>query len=130
MFRRQFLIMKRVDQIKLDQMFTEHSVLSDNLSEYRKLDFPDIRTELRYLLKLVRQFGVNEVYAKELGTALDGELHVVRVISPQCEPVKLDHWAPGYRCLAYCSRYMHGLAEKKSEESVEEDDPSESWKNG
>src|SRR4029077_602824 len=64
LFRRQFLLMKRMDQHKLHEMFQELP-MGGPLSEYRVLNFPDVRTELRYLLKLIRQFGVSDVFVKE-----------------------------------------------------------------
>jgi ribosomal protein S12 methylthiotransferase accessory factor len=122
LFRRQFILMKRMDQAKLDQMFEELPT-TNPLSDYRSIVFPDVKSELRYLLKLIKQFGVSEVYVKELGAVLDSAIRVVRVFSPQCEPHKFDHWAPTFRCLSYCQRYMSELAEKK--EPVEE---GEEWK--
>jgi ribosomal protein S12 methylthiotransferase accessory factor len=125
LFRRQFILMKRMDQAKLDQMFTDLPT-TNPLSEYRSITFPDVKSELRYLLKLIKQFGVSEVYVKDLSEArvLDGQIRVVRVFSPQCEPHKFDHWQPTFRCLSYCDRYMRELIEKKKPK-VEE---GEEWK--
>lgn len=114
LFRRQFLLMKRMDQHKLHEMF-EQLPIGNTLSEYRVLDFPDVRTELRYLLKLIRQFGVSDVYVKEMGSYVDNKVHVVRVISPQCEPFRFDHWSPGLRCLTYAQRRIDELAEIKEQ---------------
>jgi YcaO-like protein with predicted kinase domain len=125
LFRRQFLLMKRMDQHKLHEMFQELPMGSP-LSEYRVLDFPDVRTELRYLLKLIRQFGVSDVYVKEMGSFLDGKVHVVRVISPQCEPFRFDHWTPGLRCLSYARRRFDELAEQAKAQPDEE--KGEEWK--
>ena len=125
LFRRQFILMKRMDQQKLDKMFDELPAGSP-ISDYRKTDFADVRAELRYLLKLVRQFGVSEVYVKDMGTALDGLLHVVRVFSPQCEPFKFDHWAPTARCLTYAQRKIVSLAKTAPKAEIEE---GEAWKN-
>jgi ribosomal protein S12 methylthiotransferase accessory factor len=119
LFRRQFLFMKRIDQAKVDQMFNELEPGS-LISEFRTLNFPDVKTELRYLLKFIRQFGVTEVYVKELGSYLDGAVQVVRVISPQCEPFRFDHWTPGFRCINYAHRKMKALKEKEKE--------GENWK--
>ena len=124
MFRRQFLVLKRVDQAKLDAMFTELP-LGGPLTEYRRIEFPDVRTELRYLLKFVRQFGVSEVYVKEMGAVLEGAIQIVRVVSPQCEPYRFDHWTPGFRCLSYCQRKMEELAGKRKEP-----EPEGEWKEG
>ena len=85
------------------------------LTEYRTLEFPDVRAELRYLLKLIRQFGVSDVYVKEMGSYLNGAVHVVRVVSPQCEPFRFDHWSPGLRCLSYAKRRFKELADAKVE---------------
>jgi ribosomal protein S12 methylthiotransferase accessory factor len=115
LFRRQFLLMKRLDQSRLDQIFSDLPAGSP-LQEYRKLEFPDVRAELRYLLKLIRQYGVSEVYVKELGSALDGQIQVVRVISPQCEPHIFDHWQPGLRCLSYAERKMKSMSEQAKED--------------
>ena len=114
LFRRQFLLMKRMDQHKLNDMFNELPTTSP-LSEYRVLDFPDVRSELRYLLKLIRQFGVSDVFVKEMGSYVGGAVHVVRVISPQCEPFRFDHWAPGLRCLSYAQRKINELKEEQEE---------------
>ena len=114
LFRRQFLLMKRMDQHKLHAMFQELPPARP-LSDYRVLDFKDVRTELRYLLKLIRQFGVSDVYVKEMGSYLDNKVHVVRVISPQCEPFRFDHWTPGLRCLSYAQRRIDELAESKEQ---------------
>lgn len=122
LFRRQFLLMKRMDQHKLHTMF-EELPMDGPLSEYRTLDFPDVRTELRYLLKLIRQFGVSDVYVKEMGSYLDNKVHVVRVISPQCEPFRFDHWAPGLRCLTYAQRRIDELAKTKTD-----DEEADAWK--
>jgi YcaO-like protein with predicted kinase domain len=124
LFRRQFLIMKRMDQHKLNDIFNGLPV-GNSLSDYRVLDFPDVRTELRYLLKLIRQFGVSEVFVKEMGSCLDGAVHVVRVMSPQCEPFRFDWWQPGLRCLSYAKRKMDALAQQASPVAEEE---GESWK--
>ena len=122
LFRRQFLLMKRMDQHKLHGMF-EQLPMARPISEYRVLDFPDVRSELRYLLKLIRQFGVSDVYVKEMGSYLDGAVHVVRVISPQCEPFRFDHWTPGLRCLSYAQRKIDRLIE-----ATQEEEKGEEWK--
>jgi ribosomal protein S12 methylthiotransferase accessory factor len=123
LFRRQFLLMKRMDQHKLDQMFNELPAGSP-LSEYRKLSFPTVRAELRYLLKLIRRFGVSQVFVKEMGSFLDGTVHIVRVISPQCEPFRFDHWSPTLRCLSYAQRKVKSLSEKVTVNQEE----GEEWK--
>jgi YcaO-like protein with predicted kinase domain len=111
LFRRQFLLMKRMDQAKLNEIFNELPV-GPLLSDYRSISFPDVRTELRYLLKLIRGVGISEVFVKEMGSYLDGAVHVVRVFSPQCEPFRFDHWTPGLRCLSYAQRKIKALTEK------------------
>jgi YcaO-like protein with predicted kinase domain len=113
LFRRQFLLMKRMDQAKLDAMFNELPIGSP-LSEYRTVSFPDVRTELRYLLRLIKQSGISEVFVKEMGTYVDGAVHVVRVFSPQLEPFRFDHWTPSLRCLSYAQRKIKALAEEVS----------------
>ena len=123
LFRRQFLLMKRMDQQKLDKMFEELPPGSP-LSDYRVTHFSDVRTELRYLLKLVRQFGVSEVFVKDMGSVLDGLLHIVRVFSPQCEPFKFDHWTPTMRCLTYAQAKISALARVPKAE-----DQGEEWRN-
>jgi ribosomal protein S12 methylthiotransferase accessory factor len=125
LFRRQFLLMKRMDQMKLDTMFSELS-LGSPISEYRNMTFADVRSELRYLLKLIKSRGVSEVYVKEMGRYVDGAVSVVRVMSPQCEPYRFDHWAPGQRCISYAKRRMKELEEKVR---VEEEE-GEAWKQG
>jgi YcaO-like protein with predicted kinase domain len=126
LFRRQFLLMKRMDQLQLDQMFNELP-LGSPLSEYRNVSFPDVRSELRYLLKLIRGHGVSEVFVKDMGTQwvsqkaklksyLDDRVYVVRVISPQCEPCRFDHWTPGLRCLSYAERKLAALKVEEGEE--------------
>jgi YcaO-like protein with predicted kinase domain len=128
LFRRQFLIMKRMDQHALHDIFQKLPIGAP-LSDYRVLDFPDVRTELRYLLKLIRQFGVSEVYVKELGSCLDGAVHVVRVFSPQLEPFRFDWWQPGLRCLSYARRKMDELAEKsKSQPAPDIEEEGETWR--
>lgn len=122
LFRRQFLLMKRMDQQKLDQMFADLPT-GGPISDYRSVHFSDVRTELRYLLKLVRQFGVSEVYVKDMGSVLDGLLYVVRVFSPQCEPCRFDHWSPTLRCLSHAERKLKELAGKV--EALE----GEEWRN-
>lgn len=114
LFRRQFLLMKRMDQHKLDAMFNQLPAASP-ISEYRVLSFPDVRAELRYLLKLIRQFGVSDVFVKDMGSYVGGAVHVVRVISPQCEPFRFDHWTPGLRCLTYAQRKINELKEEREE---------------
>jgi len=129
MFRRQFLLMKRLDQNRLDQMFSE--LASGNpISELRTLHFQTIKEELRYLLRLIKGVGVSEVYVKELGSCLDDQLYVVRVISPQCESAKFDFWQPGLRCLSYAKRKMGELAKQGKEKVTEpeEDEEGEEWK--
>jgi YcaO-like protein with predicted kinase domain len=124
LFRRQFLLMKRMDQFKLHEMF-EQLPMGGSLSEYRILDFPDVRSELRYLLKLIRQYGVSDVYVKEMGSYVNNKVHVVRVISPQCEPFRFDHWTPGLRCITYAQRRIDALKEAVKEQEPEE---GEAWK--
>ena len=123
LFRRQFILMKRMDQMKLDSMFSDLP-LGSPLSDYRDMAFPDVRSELRYLLKAIRARGVSEVYVKEMGSYVDGAVHIVRVMSPQCEAFRFDHWTPSHRCLSYAERKMKELAEKAPKER----DESESWK--
>lgn len=118
LFRRQFILMKRMDQHKLDTMFNELPT-GGPLNEYRKIHFSDVRSELRYLLKLVRQHGVSEVFVKPLGSFLEDAIHVVRVFSPQCEPFRSDHWSPGLRCLSYAKRRLAELAAKSDDEEAD-----------
>jgi ribosomal protein S12 methylthiotransferase accessory factor len=119
MFRRQFLLMKKMDQFKLHEMFKELPI-GLSLSDYRTISFPDVKSELRYLLRLVKQFGISEVFVKQMGAYVNGAVHVVRVFSPQCEPFRFDHWMPGLRCLGYAQRKLKELAELKNQ--------SEEWK--
>lgn len=126
LFRRQFLLMKRVDHQRLDQMYNELE-LGCPLNEYRQLEFKTVKEELRYLLRLIKGRGVSEVYVKELGVRND--IHVVRVFSPQCEPYKFDYWQPSLRCLSYAQRKMTELAKKQKVTEPEEDgDEGEGWK--
>jgi ribosomal protein S12 methylthiotransferase accessory factor len=111
LFRRQFLLMKRMDQAKLHAMFQELPV-GPLLSEYRTVSFPDVKSELRYLLRLIKGVGISEVFVKEMGSYINGAVHVVRVMSPQCEPFRFDHHTPGLRCLSYAQRKIKALAEK------------------
>jgi ribosomal protein S12 methylthiotransferase accessory factor len=111
LLRRQFLLMKRMDQARLNQMFNELE-RGSSISEYRKVEFPDIKSELRYLLKLLKSRGVSEVFVKDLGRHADC-LHVVRVFSPQCEPHRFEYWTPGLRCLSYAQRKLEELKEDK-----------------
>jgi ribosomal protein S12 methylthiotransferase accessory factor len=120
LFRRQFLIMKRLDQVKLDKMFLELEP-DTPVTDYRTMSFPDVRTELRYLLRLIKTRGISQVFVKDMGTYLDGSVHVVRVFSPQCEPFKFDHWTPSLRCLSYAQRRVEALAAKVNE--------GDEWKN-
>jgi ribosomal protein S12 methylthiotransferase accessory factor len=122
LFRRQFLLMKRMDQFKLDEMFGQLE-LGSPLSDYREMSFPDVRTELRYLLKMIRARGVSEVYVKEMGSYVDGAVHVVRVMSPQCEPFRFDHWAPGLRCLNYAQRKLKSMSQQPAAK-----EEGEEWK--
>jgi ribosomal protein S12 methylthiotransferase accessory factor len=112
LFRRQFLVMKRMNQQNLDAVFNGLNP-GALISEHRVLDFPDVKTELRYLLKLIKGLGVNEVFVKEMGSFLDGAVHVVRVVSPQCEQFRFDHWTPSLRCLSYARSYLEKLSEGK-----------------
>jgi ribosomal protein S12 methylthiotransferase accessory factor YcaO len=103
--------------------------LASPISDYRVTKFDGVKSELRYLLKLVRQHGVNEVFVKSLGVFLDGAVHVVRVFSPQCEPFRFDHWQPGLRCLSYAKRKMAELAEKEPIPGRDRpDEEGEAWK--
>jgi YcaO-like protein with predicted kinase domain len=127
LFRRQFLLMRRMDQEKLDQMFSELPT-GRAVTEYRRINFPDIRSELRYLLKLVKQFGVSDVFVKDLGAYVDNRVHVVRVFSPQCEPFRFDHWAPGLRCISYAQRRMKELARAHDDNEEPAKEEGEEWK--
>jgi len=120
LFRRQFLLMKRMDQAKLDEMFNELPVGS-MLSDYRRISFPDVRSELRYLLRLIKGVGISDVFVKEMGSYVNGAVHVVRVFSPQLEPFRFDHWTPGLRCLSYAQRKIQALIEKVPAEEVHGD---------
>jgi ribosomal protein S12 methylthiotransferase accessory factor len=113
LFRRQFLLMKRMDQTKLHEIFSELPVGAP-LSDYRDISFPDVKSELRYLLRLIKQVGISEVFVKEMGSYVNGAVQVVRVFSPQCEPFRFDHWTPGLRCLSYAQRKIKALAEGAS----------------
>jgi len=123
LFRRQFLLMKRMDQQRLDQMFGELS-LGPAIIEHRKLEFADIKSELRYLLRLIKGQGVSQVFVKEIGSYLDNAIQVVRVFSPQCEPFAFDFWTPTLRCLSYARRRMTELARDQQPEPEE----GEEWK--
>jgi thioglycine synthase len=127
LFRRQFLLMKRMDQHKLDGMFNDLP-LGSPISDYRVTKFPDVRSELRYLLKLIRSLGVSEVFVRTLGTFLDEKVHVVRVFSPQCEPFRFDHWQPGLRCLSFAKRRMAELAEREPIPPQDTGEEGEQWK--
>jgi YcaO-like protein with predicted kinase domain len=129
LFRRQFLLMKRMDQHKLDEMFSELP-LGIPINNYRVTKFPDVKQELRYLLKLIRSHGVSEVFVRPMGSFLDGKVHVVRVFSPQCEPFRFDHWTPGLRCLSYAKRRMAELAEKQPAPDGINEEEGEQWKKG
>jgi ribosomal protein S12 methylthiotransferase accessory factor len=111
MFRRQFLLMKRMDQAKLHGIFSELPA-GLPLSDYRDITFPDVKSELRYLLRLVKQFGISEVFMNQMGSYVNAAVHVVRVFSPQCEPFRFDHHTPGIRCLSYARRKIEELAKK------------------
>jgi YcaO-like protein with predicted kinase domain len=111
LFRRQFLLMKRMNQAKLHELFQELPAGSP-LSDYRSVSFPNVKSELRYLLRLIRGYGISEVFVKDMGSYLDGAVRVVRVFSPQCEPFRFDHWRPGLRCLSYAQRKIKALSEK------------------
>jgi YcaO-like protein with predicted kinase domain len=115
LLRRQFLLMKRLDQEKLDRMFSDLNP-GTPINEYRKIEFPDVKTELRYLLKLIKSRGVSEVYVKDMGAYVDATLHVVRVFSPQCEPYRYDCWTPSLRCLSYAERKITQLKEQGKED--------------
>jgi ribosomal protein S12 methylthiotransferase accessory factor len=132
LFRRQFLLMKRMDQRKLDDMFNELPIGSA-ISDYRKVRFAEVRTELRYLLKMIRQFGVSEVFVKDMGSVLGGKVHVVRVFSPQCEPFKFDHWVPTFRCLSYAERRVSALSKTAPARAdpcpAPKPEEGEEWKN-
>jgi ribosomal protein S12 methylthiotransferase accessory factor len=123
LFRRQFLLMKRLDHNRLHQMFSELEGTSP-LNTYRTVTFSLIKDELRYVLRLIKSRGISEVYVKELGTRFG--VHVVRVISPQCEPFRFEFWKPGLRCLSYAQRKMAELAKKQK--VTEPDDEGEEWK--
>jgi ribosomal protein S12 methylthiotransferase accessory factor len=113
LFRRQFLLMKRMNQHKLHELFQELPV-GPLLSEYRRVSFPDVRSELRYLLRLIKGVGISEVFVKEMGSYINGAVHVVRVFSPQTEPFRFDHHSPGLRCLSYAQRKIKALAERQT----------------
>jgi hypothetical protein len=59
-----------------------------------------------------------------MGSFLDGTVHIVRVISPQCEPFRFDHWSPTLRCLSYAQRKVKSLSEKVTVNQEE----GEEWK--
>src|SRR5215469_6790493 len=115
LFRRHFLLMKRMDQSKLDEMYTDLPLASP-LSEYRHVSFPDAKSELRYLLRLIKGHGVSEVFVKDMGSYVNDKVRIVRVMSPQCEPVNLDHWTPGLRCLSYAERKLEAMKVEEDEE--------------
>jgi ribosomal protein S12 methylthiotransferase accessory factor len=125
LFRRQFLLMKRMDQAKLHELFNELPIGSP-LSDYRTVSFPDVKSELRYLLRLIKQYGVSEVFVKEMGSYLAGAVHVVRVMSPQCEPFRFDHWTPGLRCLSYAKRKLDQLTRQAP--NVPQPEEGEEWR--
>ena len=127
LFRRQFLLMKRMNQEKLDTMFSEMEA-GALVIEHRALDFPDVKSELRYLLKLIKGHGVNEVFVKEMGSFLDDSVYIVRVFSPQCEPFRFDYWQPGLRCLSYARRYLENLSDGKGKTVPAPEEEGEAWK--
>ena len=126
LFRRQFLIMKRIDQGNLDALFSGMR-LGSQINEHRVLEFPDVKSELRYPLRLVKSRGVSEVFVKDMGPCLDGAVHVVRVISPQCEGFRFDHHTPGLRCLSYAQRTMESLALKTAPPVAPQMEEGEEW---
>jgi ribosomal protein S12 methylthiotransferase accessory factor len=127
LLRRQFLLMKRLDQEKLDGMFLKLP-LGNPIGEYRKIEFPDVKGELHYLLHFLKRYGVSEVYTKSMG--VHAGLHVVRVFSPQCEPCRFDHWIPSLRCTSYGRRCIERLSDSKGKTVPQTAPPQEgeSWK--
>jgi ribosomal protein S12 methylthiotransferase accessory factor len=111
LFRRQFLLMKRMNQEKLHEIFLELPTGS-LLSDYRNVSFPDVRSELRYLLKLIKGVGISEVFVKEMGSYVNDAVKVVRVFSPQLEPFRFDWWRPSLRCLSYAQRKIKAFIER------------------
>jgi hypothetical protein len=105
----------------MDEMYMDLP-LGSSLSEYRKLTFPDVKTELRYLLKLLKSRGVSDVFVKDMGAHVDDALHIVRVFSPQCEPHRFDFWTPTLRCLSYAQRKMNELSQQGNASDLQEED--------
>lgn len=128
LFRRQFLLMKRMDQAKLHQMFSELPA-APPIASHRLMRFGDVKSELHYLLKFVQQFGLSHVYVRDMGGHAGGLVHVVRVFSPQCEPFRWDTWTPSQRCLSYVNRRLEELKTNAPDLSpIPEDEQGEEWK--
>jgi ribosomal protein S12 methylthiotransferase accessory factor len=106
MFRRDFILLKKAEQKKALETAEElpcAASWSEHVEDYGTPYFETIAQELHQLLvKLVGQ-GVDKIYARQLCEEHfgDAKLVIVRVIAPQMEAIKFDHWKSNGRALAF-----------------------------
>jgi ribosomal protein S12 methylthiotransferase accessory factor len=106
MFRRDFVLLKKTEQKKAMETAEElpcAASWAEHVQDYDAPCFDTIAQELHHLLvKLVGQ-GVDKIYARQLAEEHfgDSKLVVARVIAPQLEGIKFDHWATNGRTTAF-----------------------------
>jgi YcaO-like protein with predicted kinase domain len=108
LFRREFLLLKKTEQkkaIATAEGLPCATTWDEAVRAYPAPVFETIDQELQRLLTQLEDKGIRKIYVRQLAAEAIGNanLTVVRVITPQLEPVIFDHWQSNGRANAYVS---------------------------
>jgi ribosomal protein S12 methylthiotransferase accessory factor len=117
MYRRDFLLLKKVDQKKAigtARLLPSAANWSESVCQYGNPTFETIHQELTHLLSQLQTRGIFKIYTRTLGEEHfgDSQLVVVRVITPQLEALKFDSWASNGRATQYVKERINRDLEK------------------
>lgn len=96
LFRRQFLLLKATDQKKVIEQLSAIPGLT-SMRLFVDCDYPTIEAEWKTLVDRLTTFGISEIYTKVLYENHDPDFTIVRVVTPQLEPPRFEHYKMGPR---------------------------------
>jgi ribosomal protein S12 methylthiotransferase accessory factor len=107
MYRRDFVLLKKTEQKKA--MLTAESLpsrasWSEHIADYDSASrFESITEELSTLVQELALQGINQIYWRQLAEEVFGnqKVTIVRVVAPQLEGVKFDHWTSNGRAVQF-----------------------------
>lgn len=96
LFRRHFLLLKATDQKKVIEQLSAIPELT-SMRLFVDCDYPTIEAEWKTLVERLTTFGISEIYTKVLYENHDPDFTIVRVVAPQLEPPRFEHYQMGPR---------------------------------